>query len=83
LGLWGSVLLGDREFSSVKPEVGFVKKVGFVLRIKQSRVTSKKNLRDYLRLSDLGLIPGTRFFLTVQITKQKDLAILMLLLIVT
>jgi hypothetical protein len=66
------VLLGDREFGSVKLASWLCeKKVKFVLRIKQSRYFQEE-YQDYLHLSDLGLIPGSRFFLrSVQVTKQK------------
>lgn len=66
------VLLGDREFGSVKLGSWLCeKKVKFVLRIKQSRYFQEE-YKDYLRLSDLGLIPGSRFFLrSIQVTKQK------------
>ena len=46
------------------------RKVKFVLRIKQSRYIQEE-YQDYLRLSDLELIPGSRFFLrSVKVTKQ-------------
>lgn len=66
------VLLGDREFGRVKLASWLgEKKVKFVLRIKQSRYFQEE-YQDYLHCSDLGLIPGSRFFLrSVQVTKQK------------
>ena len=43
----------------------------FVVRVKQSRYISKE-YSEYTRLSELGLLPGTRFFLTgVTVTKQS------------
>ncbi len=45
--------------------------IKFVLRIKQERYILSEG-EDYTRLSDLGLLPGTRFYLKgVKVTKQK------------
>ncbi len=66
------ILLGDREFGSVKLAQWLCQKqVKFVLRIKQERYIQSDG-EDYTRLSELGLLPGTRFYLRgVKITKQK------------
>ena len=43
----------------------------FVVRVKQSRYIQQE-YSEYTRLSELGLLPGTRFFLTgVTVTKQS------------
>jgi len=45
--------------------------VKFIIRVKQGRYILGEN-SDYIRLSDLGLLPGTSFYLSdVKITKQK------------
>lgn len=66
------IVLGDREFGSVKLAQWLCSQdVQFALRIKQQQyIQTEKS--DYIRLSQLGLVPGTRFFLKdVQVTKQK------------
>jgi len=46
--------------------------VKFILRVKQGRYIQSEN-SYYIRLSDLGLLPGTSFYLSdVKVTKQKD-----------
>ena len=43
----------------------------FILRVKQGRYI-KSETSDYIRLSDLDLLPGTSFYLSnVKFTKQK------------
>ena len=43
----------------------------FVLRVKQSRYIQQE-FAEYTHLSELGLLPGTSFFITsVKVTKQK------------
>lgn len=66
------ILLGDREFGSVKLAQWLCeRKVKFVLRIKQERYILSEG-EDYTRLSELGLLPGTNFYLKdVKVTKQK------------
>jgi len=66
------IILGDREFGSVKLAKWLCeRKVKFALRVKQERYIKEEG-QDYRRLSDLGLIPGTGFYLAgVQVTKQK------------
>lgn len=66
------IILGDREFGSVKLGNWLCeRKVMFALRVKQERYIKQEG-QEYKRLSDLGLIPGTSFYLTgVQVTKQK------------
>ncbi len=66
------ILLGDREFGSVKLGQWLCQQqVKFVLRIKQERYIQSDG-EDYTRLSELGLLPGTRFYLRgVKVTKQK------------
>ena len=45
--------------------------VKFVLRVKQERYIQQE-FGDYIHLSELGLLPGTSFFITgVKVTKQK------------
>jgi hypothetical protein len=45
--------------------------VKFIFRVKQGRYIQSEN-SDYIRLSDLGLLPGTSFYLSdVKVTKQK------------
>ena len=65
------IILGDREFGSVKLAGWLCQKhVNFIFRVKQWRyIQSKKS--DYIRLSDLGLLLGTSFYLSdVKVTKQ-------------
>jgi Transposase DDE domain len=66
------IILGDREFGSVKLGQWLCQQqVKFVLRIKQERYIQSDG-EDYTRLSELGLLPGTRFYLRgVKVTKQK------------
>jgi hypothetical protein len=66
------VILGDHEFGSV-PLGSWIcePKVKFFLRIKQGRYVEVES-SEYRILSDSGLIPRTRFFLTgVQVTNKK------------
>ena len=47
------------------------KQVKFVVRVKQERYIQQEG-SEYTRLSELGLLPGTRFLITgVKVTKQK------------
>ena len=66
------LLIGDREFGSVKLAKWLGEKnVRFVLRIQKGRYIEEEG-EDFKRLSDLGLMPGTSFyFKDVQVTKQK------------
>jgi Transposase DDE domain. len=66
------ILLGDREFGSVKLAYWLCqKKVKFILRVKQGRYIQENN-SDYILLSDMGLLPGKSFYLSdVKVTKQK------------
>lgn len=66
------VVLGDREFGSVKLATWLCEQnVKFVLRVKQERYIQQDEA-EYTHLSDLGLLPGTRFFIKdVKVTKQK------------
>lgn len=66
------VILGDREFGSVKLGSWLSSiNVKFVFRIKQGRYVQEE-YQEHTKLSDKGLRPGTRFFLTsFQVTKQK------------
>lgn len=66
------ILLGDREFGSVKLASWLQqKKVKFALRVKQQRYIQQEG-ELFQRLSSLGLMPGTSFYLAgVQVTKQK------------
>jgi hypothetical protein len=66
------VLMGDREFGSVKLASWLChKQVKFIFRVKQGRYIKEENA-DYLRLCELGLLPRTNFyFCNVKITKQK------------
>ena len=65
-------MLGEREFGSVKLASWLSSMdVKFIIRVKQGRYILGEN-SDYIRLSDLGLLPGTSFYLSdVKITKQK------------
>jgi hypothetical protein len=67
------VILGDREFGSVKLANWLCEKnVRFVLRVQKGRYIQEENGQDFQRLSDLGLMPGTSFYFEdVQVTKQK------------
>jgi hypothetical protein len=66
------LILGDREFGSVKLASWLCEKeVKFIFRVKQGRYVQSEN-SDYTLLSDLGLLPGTSFYLSdVKFTKQK------------
>jgi hypothetical protein len=66
------IILGDREFGSIKLADWLCeRKVKFILRVKQGRYVQSEN-SDYIRLSDLGLLPGTSFYWSdVKVTKQK------------
>ena len=66
------ILLGDREFGSVKLAQWLCdSRVKFVLRVKQERYIQFEK-SEYQHLSDLGLMPGTSFYLRgVKVTKQK------------
>jgi hypothetical protein len=67
------VLLGDREFGSVKLASWLCEKnIKFVLRIiKQGRYLQEQG-KEFKRLSECGLVPGTSFYLPgVKVTKQK------------
>ena len=65
------MLIGDREFGSVKLAKWLNEKnVRFVLRIQKGRYIEEGE--NFKRLSNLGLMPGTSFYLKdVQVTKQK------------
>ena len=60
------------EFGSIKLADWLCeKKVKFILRVKQGRYIQCEN-SDYIRLSDLDLLPGTSFYVSdVKLTKQK------------
>jgi hypothetical protein len=66
------IVLGDREFGSVKLASWLCQKqVKFILRVKQERYIQEES-SDYIRLSDMGLVPGTSFYLSeIKVTKQK------------
>lgn len=66
------ILLGDREFGSVKLASWLCQRqVQFVMRVKQSRYIQSE-FGSYVQLQDLGLLPGTSFYLgNVNVTKQK------------
>ncbi|HLO49551.1 MAG TPA: IS4 family transposase [Kamptonema sp.] len=66
------VVLGDREFGSVKLASWLCEKnVTFVLRVKQGRYIQEEE-EGFKRLSECGLVPGTSFyFREVKVTKQK------------
>jgi hypothetical protein len=66
------LILGDREFGSVKLASWLCEKeVKFIFRVKQGRYVQSEN-SDYILLSELGLLPGTSFYLSdVKFTKQK------------
>ena len=65
------VIIGDREFGSVKLGKWLCdKNVRFVLRIQKGRYIEQAG-KEYKRLSELGLMPGTSFyFRDVKVTKQ-------------
>jgi hypothetical protein len=70
------VIIGDREFHSVKladwlKKKGKKQKVFFAFRQKQG-TNFKKGRSDYQAFSDLGISPGMKLFLTgVKVTKEK------------
>jgi hypothetical protein len=66
------VVVGDREFRSVELAYWLKhKKVYFALRQKQGNYIRRKG-QDYQKLSELGLAPGMKLFLTgVNFTKKK------------
>ena len=66
------IVLGDREFGSVNLAWGLCQRqVKFIFRVKQGRYIQEEN-SDYIRLADMGLVPGTSFYLSnVKFTKQK------------
>jgi hypothetical protein len=66
------VVIGDREFGSVKLAHWLLEKnVRFVLRVKQGRYIQEAG-EEFKRLSDLGLVPGMSFRMKgVKVTKQK------------
>ena len=66
------IILGDREFGSVKLGSWLCEQdVKFVFRVKQERYIQQESA-EYTHLSELGLLPGTSFFITgVKVTKQK------------
>ncbi len=65
------LVLGDREFHSVKLANWLqTKKISLVLRQKQGTYIRQSN-KPYQRLNALGLVPGVSFFLEdIQATKQ-------------
>jgi hypothetical protein len=69
------LVLGDREFHSIKLANWLHSKgIYFVLRQKQGTYIRQNN-QSYQRLQSLGLIPGISFFLRdIQTTKQKGFA---------
>jgi hypothetical protein len=66
------VVVGDREFRSVELAYWLKqKKVYFALRQKQGNYIKLRG-QDYQKLSELGLVPGMKLFLTgVNFTKKK------------
>jgi hypothetical protein len=66
------IVLGAREFGSVKLASWLChRQVKFIFRVKQGRYIQEEN-SDYIRLSDMGLVPGTTFYLSdVKFTQQK------------
>jgi hypothetical protein len=66
------VIVGDREFRSVELAYWLKhKKVYFALRQKQASYIKRKG-QEYQKLSQLGLVPGMKLFLTgVNFTKKK------------
>jgi hypothetical protein len=67
------IILGDREFGSIKLADWLCeKKVKFIFRVKQRRYIQEKN-SDYILLSDLELLPKKSFYLSdVKVTKQQE-----------
>ena len=65
------IILGDREFCSVKLGNWLQKQsVGFALRLKKNENIQRDS--DFIKLSELGLKPGTDLFIEgVSITKQQ------------
>jgi hypothetical protein len=66
------IVLGDREFGSVKLASWLCQRqVKLISRVKQGRYIQEEN-SDYIRLSDMGLVAGTSFYLAeTNFTKQK------------
>jgi hypothetical protein len=66
------IVLGEREFGSVNLASWLCQRqVKFIFRVKQGRYIQEEN-SDYIRLADMGLVPGTSFYLSdVKFTKQK------------
>ncbi|MEG5035141.1 hypothetical protein [Microcoleus sp. AT3-D2] len=74
------IVLGDslrdsfasREFGSVNLASWLCQRqVKFIFRVKQGRYIQEEN-SDYIRLAEMGLVPGTSFYLSdVKFTKQK------------
>jgi hypothetical protein len=62
----------SREFGSVKLASWLCERqVKFIFRVKQGRYIQEEK-SDYIRLSDMGLVPGTIFYLVeTKFTKQK------------
>lgn len=69
------VILGDREFGSVKLGNWLKgKKVYFCLRLRRTEFVQVKD-EVWVQLNDLGLAPGVAFYLQgVKVTKHKNLA---------
>jgi hypothetical protein len=67
------IVLGEREFGSVKLASWLSSMdVKFIIQVKQECYILEEN-SDYIRLSDLGLLPGTSFYLSdVKLTKHKE-----------
>jgi hypothetical protein len=68
------VFLGDREFGSVKLAswLSEKKNIKLVLRIEQRRYIQEQG-KEFKRLSECGLVPGTSFYLPeVKFIKQKE-----------
>jgi len=66
------IVLGAREFGSVKLASWLCQReVKFIFRVKQERYIQEEN-SDYIRLSDMGLVRGTSFYLAdTKFTQQK------------
>jgi len=66
------LVLGDRKFGSVKLASWLCEQeVKFIFMVKQERYIQQESA-EYTHLSELGLLPGTRFFVrNVKFTKQK------------
>lgn len=56
------IVLGDREFDSVNLASWLCQRqVKFIFRVKQGRYIQEEN-SDYIRLANMGLVPGTSFY---------------------